>query len=309
MILAVSLSPSVDRTLMVPDVELGKIHRPITVIEVAGGKGFNVARCLMRLDYPVLAIGILGGPTGQWIRELARSEGMNILDIPGSRNTRICTSIVDTSNAVLTEFYEAATSVTRQEWDQLCVEVRHWARTASWVTISGALPAGLSTDSMWQLIEAAREGGARVAIDTHGASLQMAVRARPAVIKVNRHEAVALLELADNTAASEVCERLAAVVGATAVVTDGESGAWTFGDDQRTLHVNSARRGDFPVGSGDCFLAGFVGALSDSQPVGEALRLASAAATANAQVPGPGIFDLQDVEAFLSETTTTTLEA
>ena len=168
MILAVSLSPSLDRTLLVSQVGLGKIHRSITVIEVAGGKGLNVARCLMRLNYRVLAIGILGGPNGQWIRELARGEGMDILEVPGSRNTRICTSILDTSNAALTEFYEAATTVTGEEWNQLCEKVRRCARATSWVTISGALPAGLSNDSMLQLIEAARAGGARVELTLTG---------------------------------------------------------------------------------------------------------------------------------------------
>lgn len=302
MILAVSLSPSIDRTLLVPEVQLGNIHRPTAVIEVAGGKGFNVARCLMHLGRQTQAIGILGGPNGQMIGELARIEGMIILAVPGSLNTRICTSIMDSSTSVLTEFYEVATPVTLHEWEKLCEEVRQHARTANWVTISGGLPSGIPANSILQLIDVARESGAKVAIDTHGASLELAASATPSLIKVNHFEAASLLSLDENVVASELCERLAKEYGTTAVVTDGESGAWAVQVGSRALHVNSARRGWYPVGSGDCFLAGFVAALSDDQPISEALRLASATATANAQVPGAGIFDLRDVEDLLPGT-------
>ncbi|NNN09219.1 MAG: hypothetical protein HKL85_08510 [Acidimicrobiaceae bacterium] len=308
MILNVSLSPSIDRTLLVSDVKLGTIHRPTTVVEVAGGKGFNVARCLMRLGYQAQAIGILGGPNGQTIKELARFEGLNILEVPGSLNTRVCTSIMDMSTGALTEFYELATPVTDSEWDQLCEKVRCHSRSADWVTISGALPAGLPSVAILQLIEAAREFGAEVAIDTHGASLQAALGAGPSLMKVNRLEAASLLSLQENVVASDVCEQLARAVGTTAVVTDGEAGAWAMRVDQKALHVNSARRGRYPVGSGDCFLAGFVAARSHDRSISESLRFAAATATANAQVPGPGIFDLQDLETLLPETVVTTLD-
>jgi fructose-1-phosphate kinase PfkB-like protein len=44
MIVAVALSPALDRTLVVDSLNPGSIHRPLQIVEVVGGKGFNVTR-------------------------------------------------------------------------------------------------------------------------------------------------------------------------------------------------------------------------------------------------------------------------
>ena len=49
-------------------------------------------------------------------------------------------------------------------------------------------------------------------------------------------------------------------------------------------------RGRFPVGSGDAYLGGLLTALDRGDDLGTALRLATAAGVANAQIPGPGSF-------------------
>ena len=57
-------------------------------------------------------------------------------------------------------------------------------------------------------------------------------------------------------------------------------------------HVAAGTQGAFPVGSGDSFLAGLVvGLRESSNDIGFALALATAAAGANAQTPGPALFD------------------
>ncbi|HEY0239416.1 MAG TPA: hypothetical protein VGC37_12280, partial [Friedmanniella sp.] len=49
--------------------------------------------------------------------------------------------------------------------------------------------------------------------------------------------------------------------------------------------------GGFPVGSGDCFLAGLVADLAGDLPLPEALVTAAAVGAANAAVPGGALFD------------------
>jgi fructose-1-phosphate kinase PfkB-like protein len=57
-------------------------------------------------------------------------------------------------------------------------------------------------------------------------------------------------------------------------------------------HVAAGTQGAFPVGSGDSFLAGLVvGLRESSNDIASGLALATAAAGANAQVPGPAVFD------------------
>ena len=53
MIVTVTLNAAVDRTLTVPNFQLGQRHRASQGLTLAGGKGINVARALKRLDVPV----------------------------------------------------------------------------------------------------------------------------------------------------------------------------------------------------------------------------------------------------------------
>ena len=64
MIVTVTLNAALDRTLTVPNFQLGQRHRASEVLTLAGGKGINVARALKRLDVPVVATGLAGGRTG-----------------------------------------------------------------------------------------------------------------------------------------------------------------------------------------------------------------------------------------------------
>ncbi|MCR6712379.1 MAG: PfkB family carbohydrate kinase [Demequina sp.] len=53
--------------------------------------------------------------------------------------------------------------------------------------------------------------------------------------------------------------------------------------------------GLFPVGSGDCFLAGLVSALERGLELGGALAVAARVGAANAQVPGAAVFDVPEL--------------
>ena len=77
-IVTVTLNAAVDRTLTVPNFQLGHRHRASASLTSAGGKGINVARALKRLDSPVIATGLAGGTTGdRIIDELAGEAILN----------------------------------------------------------------------------------------------------------------------------------------------------------------------------------------------------------------------------------------
>ena len=64
MIVTVTLNAAMDRTLSVPNLQLGQRHRASLSFASAGGKGINVARALKRLGVPVVATGLTGGRNG-----------------------------------------------------------------------------------------------------------------------------------------------------------------------------------------------------------------------------------------------------
>lgn len=322
-LLCVALSPAVDVTYVLDELTPGRIHRPREVLRVAGGKGFNVARAARLLGAGVTAAGIVGGHAGRWLADALRADGVAARLVPGHAESRTCVSILDATAGALSEVYEPAAPVRDDEWDALVeVVARH---DGDWVTLSGSLPAGAPVDAVPRLVRAARARGARVALDTHGPALATGLD-EAHLVKVNAAEAAELLGHGpDADAATPATGILArARAAALVVVTAGPAGAVAAAPDggpptggapvadperppaagpagpgapaaPRSRLIRAAPaytvEGAYPVGSGDSFLAGLVTELARSGDVGAALRTAVATGSANATVPGPGIFD------------------
>ncbi len=291
MIIVVALSPCVDRTMVVDQLTVGEVHRPSQATVTPGGKGFNVARAAHTLGATVVAFGIVGGHSGRWLRESLDELGVKNHLLTGVNETRTSISIADASTGLMTDFYEPATPVTSAEWTELESAVASALSADDWLSISGTAALGAPADAVSRLIGIAHDRGARVGVDTHGAALRDAASARPDVIKVNVNEAVGLLGPGPNPGPRELARQLGDVTE-LAIVTAGTHGAFGGG-----LHVSSHTVGSYPVGSGDSFMAGLLtefsrtaGGFTDPQRIRSALIAATAAATANALVPGAAVF-------------------
>lgn len=318
-LVCVALSPSIDVTYAVPRLRPGTVHRPREVYRVPGGKGFNVARAAHALGAGVVATGVLGGDSGAWMVAMLARTGIHLAAVPGVHPTRSCVSVVDRDRGNLTEFYEPPAPLTAKAWsDLLATVVRLCEGHPSWVAVSGSVPPGPLPESLADLVAAARDAGARVAVDTHSTALAAAVGAGADLVKVNVQEASALLDgerrageedpgpdtepeepstEPGTTAAAdpaELARRLLAVSSATrlAVVTAGSDGAVAAAREGPVVRATADTRGDYAVGSGDSFLGGLLAALaSDPEDEAAALRLAVGAGVANALTPGAGVFD------------------
>jgi len=296
MILCVAASPSVDKLFEVDRLAHGEIHRPLHFLQVPGGKGLNVARAVSVLEESVVATGLLAGHVGEWVRQSLDAEGVEGRFAWTAGETRSSLSVADRATGGLTEFYEAGSSITAEEWRGFEAVVRDLVRHATWLSLSGSLPAGAPQGGYAALVEAAHAAGAWVAVDARGEPLAQAIEASPELVKINVAEAEELLGrvisgVEQITAAAAEIRRRAGGEGHAAVVTMGAEGvvliepgghAW-----RGRLHV----RGRYPVGSGDAFLAGLLVGLARGGSWHQAVCLALGAATANAQEPGAGRLD------------------
>src|SRR5262249_13056437 len=121
------------------------------------------------------------------------------------------------------------------------------------------------------------------------------------LVKINAAEACELLGLPSITGVEEARHAAAAVrerAGAddhraAVVVTIGEEGMVLIDPDGQAWHGAVSARGDYPVGSGDAFLAGVLTALTADPDATwhEAARLGLGAAAANAEIPGAARLD------------------
>ena len=106
MIITVTLNAAIDRTLTVPNVQLGHRHRASQGMTLAGGKGINVARALKRLDVPVVATGLAGGRTGTRIVEELTAEAILNDFVRIADESRTSTAVVDPTTGTYTEINE-----------------------------------------------------------------------------------------------------------------------------------------------------------------------------------------------------------
>jgi 1-phosphofructokinase family hexose kinase len=293
MILCIAGNPSIDKLFEVEQLTPGAIHRPRGFIQVPGGKGLNVARAATALGADVVATGILGGHTGRWVLEALDGEGVDGRFAWTVGETRSSLSVADRATGRLTEFYEDGSAIDARAWETLERMAGDLMSRSTWVTMSGSLPPGAPVDGYARLIRTARLLGVATAIDAQGAPLERALAEGPNVVKVNAEEAGALLgdpigTVEDAVRGAGAIAQRAGGSGRAALITRGADGAVLMAPDGFAWVGRLYERGPYPVGSGDAFLAGLVVALDQGDDWPEALRMALAAGTANAQIGGAG---------------------
>ncbi len=290
MILCVAANPSIDRLFAVDRLVPGAIHRPAALVQVAGGKGLNVARAAAQLGGKVRAAALLGGHAGRWIAEQLGEEGIELHAAWAQAETRSSLSVAGAAEG-LTEFYEHGLPVSADEWATFAAMVAGLAVEADWMTISGSLPPGAPDDGYVGLVPLAR-----TALDSRAAGIE----ARPAVVKLNEAEAGVGADGAV-AAARALHDRS----GGAAIVTRGRAGAVLVTPAGEALAGRLDADGDYPVGSGDAFLAGLVVALDRGAGWPDALRAALGAGAANAALPGAGRLDRAHAERLAVQATIT----
>jgi 1-phosphofructokinase family hexose kinase len=284
-IVCVSPNPAIDKLFAVERLEPGAIHRPTSFVRVPGGKGLNVARAVAALGADVRAVAWLGGHHGRWIAGELGALGIPLTAVWHSGETRSCLSVADEATQSLTEFYEDASPVAAAEWREFRERFGEAVEGASWVTVSGSLPAGASVEGYAELA-----CGGNIALDT----TQLG-EARPALLKVNASEAADLTGRDAVAAARDLHERIGGEGGVVAV-TRGEEGAFLVDPGGREWHGRLDSWGPYPVGSGDAFLAGLVVAAERGRSWPDALKAALGAGAANAELPGAGRLDRERAE-------------
>jgi len=120
MIITVTLNAAIDKTLAVPNFQIGRRHRSSEQRTMPGGKGVNIARALKALEQPVIATGLAGGPTGTRIIEQLTQEAILCDFVRIQQESRTSTAVIDPTSGVQTEINEPGPEVSKPEMSLFC---------------------------------------------------------------------------------------------------------------------------------------------------------------------------------------------
>ncbi len=294
-IFTVTLNPSLDRTLSVPALVAGTLHRARVVRNDLGGKGINVSRALRALGVSSCVVGVFGGRTGHALRDGLRGEGYEVEAIEVGEETRQNSTLYDESSGVYTKVNELGPRLDVAELERIESRVERLARRGDCWALCGSLPPGAHDDLYARLISRLRAAGALALLDASGAALERGVRAGPYAVKPNVEEAAALLQVSiseeDEEGARGAVERIACGDTAMAMLTMGSRGLLLAAAGQlwRAVPPNADIRS--PVGAGDAALAGLLWAMGEQCDPQECARRAAACGTAAAMQEGTGVGD------------------
>jgi 1-phosphofructokinase family hexose kinase len=295
-IVTVTLNAAVDRTLTVPNFQLGHRHRASASLTSAGGKGINVARALKRLESPVIASGLAGGRTGDRIIDELAAEAILNDFVRIEDESRTSTAVVDPTAGTLTEIYEWGPAVRGEELETLLDKLRYLSRVASYVVFSGSLPRDVEDDFYAEAIRDLSRRGVQCVLDAEGEPLRHGVDAEPFLVSPNQREAESLVgqEFADDEDFLMALDAIADL-GARNVLITQETACFALFREERSLRRFRATIARIDpvasVGAGDVLLAGFLAARFEGRPLDDALRQGVGCAAASVLELGAGRFD------------------
>jgi 1-phosphofructokinase family hexose kinase len=312
-IVTVTLNAALDRTLTVPNFQLGHRHRASAGLSLAGGKGINVARTLKALDVPVVATGLAGGRTGTRIVEELTTEAIlnDFVRIAGE--SRTSTMVVDPTGGTSTEIYEWGPQASSEELVMLLEKIAYLARAADLVVLAGSLPRSVDPGFYADASRELARRRVRAVLDAEGEPLRLGVEAEPWLVSPNQREAESLVgqEFHDEEDFLMALDAIAEL-GARNVLIGHDAGAFALIREERRVQRFEARIPPLiPVaqpGAGDAMLAGYLAARTAEQSVEEALRLAVATGAAATLEVGGGRFDPREVSRLAANVTVSAVE-
>ncbi|WMT41395.1 1-phosphofructokinase family hexose kinase [Paenibacillus sp. D2_2] len=303
MITTVTLNAAIDKTYYVHSFISGEVHRVARQVAEPGGKGNNVAKVIRLLGGKVTASGFIAGNNGTFIEAGLQARGIDTAFIAANGESRVCLNIMDESSGLSTELLEQGPAVGRSQIAQLKQNLLGLARDSSIVVLSGSLPPGAPAELYAELISIVKTAGARAYLDTSGIAFSAGIEAKPHFVKPNEHELAVWLgkvSLTENESI-EAAHKLSDEGISQVCVTLGERGTIAVIDGQG-FRVNLPMiQAVNTVGCGDSFVAGMAYSESRGDSPAERLRIATAAAAANAMSERAGHIEDDVFQRFLHQ--------
>jgi 1-phosphofructokinase family hexose kinase len=291
MIYTVTLNPAIDRELQVAKLEPHRVMHAHSSQMSYGGKGINVSRGLAAIGAKSIALGFVGGSTGEMLtQEMANLDVLtDFVHISGEIRTNF--SIVDKTRTQFIKVNEPGPKIHTQECHQLITKMRRLARPGDLWALCGSIPPGIPDSIYADIIQEIQSLGGKTLLDTSGPALTHGCNPNLFLVKPNASEASTLT--GSKIDSTEDALNAASAILQTGVkhviITQGRKGALLSNQAGTWIAVapSITKRND--VGAGDAVMTGIMYGLSCDLSWPEILRWGVACGTAAASTEGTTI--------------------
>lgn len=288
MIFTVTLNPAIDKTVVIPNFSAGNVNRIDSFRIDAGGKGFNVSKCLCKLGVKSTAAAILGGVAGEQLQEMMNMMGICTLSVSIEGQSRTNIKIIDPVRGENTDINEPGPEVSQQVLTELRNHIGEKICPDDIVILSGSLPKGVNTSLYREWTDFFRSMGAIVFMDADGEAMQLGIKARPYLIKPNEAEISRIMgkNLETKEELIEAGKKLHQTGICEVVISMGSEGA-VFLSDEGIYYAEALK---VPVRStvsaGDSMVAAMAYGMEKRLPRIERIKLAIAISAASVMCDG-----------------------
>ncbi len=286
MILTVCMSPSVDVTIELDALNVGRTNVVKSKAVTLGGKALNVAIGAKRLGCDVYATGLLYNENGYLFENMLNGEGIPYRFAWNNGRVRENYKFID-NRAMLTEVNDVGGAVIDGKMEEVLSLVKELSATSSVTVLSGGLPRGVDASYYGQLAKAV-DSRSKTIVDAVGLKMFSALGAGVELVKPNLQELEDVLGKSIDSKEDmlngcyQLLERgakrvLLSLGKQGAVITDGNNNFYC-----KSIHVavNST------VGAGDGMVAAAAAGLEKGLSLKELLLTGVAAGTATVMSVG-----------------------
>jgi 1-phosphofructokinase family hexose kinase len=299
MILCICPTTTIERNWIIPGFSLGGFYRVEEEILLASGKGINTARVIKNLGQEVICSGFVGNSNGNLFDKLFEQEEIAGYWVRISHETRQSITVYDPrSNTDATSFCPQGPPITNTDWKNFVQLISDLMLHVNHICISGNIPPGINKTQFSSLLKYFDQSNKKVWLDISGPLLETGIKEKPFAVKVNNKEISDLVEQPVNSIHDAIriaqdlrqqydIKYMMITLGRIGAVCSCENGDYVIHSNKFDHIVSS-------IGCGDSFLGGFLAMYQQGATLMDCLSSASAAASANTQKLGAGLFHQKD---------------
>lgn len=290
MITTLTLSPCLDKTVLLERLDPDGVNRAESFRTDAGGKGINVCLALASLGTKTRAL-YLRFDGCEPIDAALRSADAEIAAVKCNGSVRTNLKIFDCSDSKTLEINEQNPEVGETELAEIGKLCQTSARESDIMVLSGSVPKGVDADIYKKLAFLAKQTNPeiKIVLDTSGTLLRDGLEAAPFLIKPNRRELEECFGVTLESAAEAVtlCRETIRSFGVgNVIVSLGDEGAIAVGKNEAYIADAIKVSPKSAQGAGDAMVAGACLAASQGLSLEEMLKYGVCAAAGAIELEG-----------------------